>query len=45
MDHTAVTMCMDNNIDLLVFNMNEMSNIKRAVYGEKIGTVVSKEAK
>ena len=45
MDHTAVTMCMDNNIDLLVFNMNDMSNIKRAVYGEKIGTVVSKEAK
>ena len=45
MDHTAVTMCMDNNIDLLVFNMNEMSNIKRAVYGDKIGTVVSKEAK
>ena len=45
MDHTAVTMCMDNNIDLLVFNMNEMSNIKRAVLGEKIGTVVSKEAK
>lgn len=45
MDHTATTMCMDNNIDLLVFNMNDMSNIKRAVYGEKIGTVVSKEVK
>ena len=37
--------CKNNNIDLLVFNMNEMSNIKRAVLGEKIGTVVSKEAK
>ena len=45
MDHTAITMCMDNNVDLLVFNMNDMSNIKRAVYGEKIGTVVSKEVK
>ena len=45
MDHTATTMCMDNNVDLLVFNMNDMSNIKRAVYGEKIGTVVSKEVK
>ena len=45
MDHTAITMCMDNNVDLLVFNMNDMSNIKRVVYGEKIGTVVSKEAK
>ena len=45
MDHTATTMCMDNNIDLLVFNMNDMSNIKRAVNGEKIGTVVSKEVK
>ena len=45
MDHTATTMCMDNDVDLLVFNMNDMSNIKRAVHGEKIGTVVSKEVK
>lgn len=43
MDTTATSMCMDNDIDLVVFNMNEPSNIKRAVLGEPIGTVVKKE--
>jgi len=43
MDTTAISMCMDNDVDLIVFNMNDMSNIKRAVNGELIGTVVSKE--
>jgi uridylate kinase len=33
---------MDNNIDLMVFNMNEEGNIKKAVAGEKIGTIVTK---
>ncbi|MDD6468077.1 MAG: UMP kinase [Erysipelotrichaceae bacterium] len=45
MDTTAISMCMDNNIDLIVFNMNDMKNIKRVVHGEKIGTVVNKEEK
>ena len=44
MDTTATSMCMDNNIDLIVFNMNEQGNIKKAILGEKIGTVVKKES-
>ena len=40
MDTTASTMSMDNNIPLVVFNMNEMGNIKRVVLGENIGTTV-----
>ena len=40
MDSTATSLCMDNNIELLVFNMNESGNIKKAVAGEKIGTIV-----
>ena len=32
---------MDNDIDLVVFNMNEPGNIKRVVFGENIGTTVS----
>ena len=43
MDHTATTMCMDNNIDLVVFNMNEPGNILKAVKQEVDGTKVSKE--
>ncbi|MTB64855.1 UMP kinase [Streptococcus sp. zg-86] len=47
MDATASTLSMDNDIDLVVFNMNESGNIKRVVFGEQIGTTVSnnKEAK
>lgn len=40
MDTTATSMCMDNHIDLIVFNMNQEGNIKRAVMGESIGTIV-----
>ena len=43
MDTTATSMCMDNDIDLVVFNMNQEGNIKRAVLGETIGTTISKE--
>ncbi len=43
MDTTATSMCMDNDIDLVVFNMNEEGNIKKAILEEKIGTVVKKE--
>jgi len=42
MDSTASTLCMDNNISLVVFSLMEDGNIKRAVLGEPIGTVVSK---
>ena len=41
MDATASTLSMDNDIDLVVFNMNEAGNIKRVVFGEVIGTTVS----
>lgn len=41
MDATASTLSMDNDIDLVVFNMNEAGNIKRVVLGEAIGTTVS----
>ena len=41
MDSTAASLCMDNDIDLMVFSMNESGNIKKAVAGEKIGTIVS----
>ncbi len=35
MDSTASTLSMDNDIDLVVFNMNQPGNIKRVVFGEK----------
>ena len=40
MDSTAASLCKDNHIDLIVFNMNKEGNIKRAILGEKIGTIV-----
>ncbi len=40
MDSTASSLCMDNNIPLIVFSIMEDGNIKRAVMGEKIGTIV-----
>ena len=44
MDATASTLSMDNDIDLVVFNMNEAGNIKRVVFGESIGTTVPNKA-
>lgn len=41
MDATAISMCMDNDIDLVVFNMNEKGNIIKAVMGDVEGTVIS----
>jgi uridylate kinase len=41
MDSTAISLCMDNEIDILVFNMFEKGNIQKAVLGEKIGTIVT----
>ncbi|HIW57245.1 MAG TPA: UMP kinase [Firmicutes bacterium] len=43
MDTTAATLCMDNNIPLLVFGLDDPENIKRVLCGKKIGTVVSNE--
>jgi uridylate kinase len=41
MDATAVTLCMDNNLPIIVFNLKEKGNIKRILQGEKVGTLVS----
>jgi uridylate kinase len=41
MDATAISLCMDNNLPIVVFNLTKIGNIKRVVMGEKIGTVVS----
>ncbi len=40
MDSTAISMCMDNSLPIHVFNLMQEGNIKRAVLGEKIGTLV-----
>lgn len=44
MDATASSLCMDNNIPLIVFSITEAGNIRRAVMGEKIGTIVKGSA-
>src|SRR5215472_9030574 len=41
MDSTAITLCKDNNLPIIVFNLNGRGNIKRVVSGEKIGSLVS----
>jgi len=43
MDSTATSLCMDNSIPIIVFNLNEEGNIQKAVMGEKIGTLVGGE--
>ena len=43
MDTTATTLCMDNNIPILVFGISEEGNIKKVMEGHKIGTIVSKK--
>lgn len=40
MDATAISLCMENGMPIVVFNLGYSGNIKRAVLGEKIGTVV-----
>ena len=40
MDSTAFSLCMDNKIPIVIFNMNEPDNIRDAVLGRKIGTLV-----
>lgn len=40
MDATATSLCMDNNLPIIVFNLIKEGNIKKVIMGEKIGTVV-----
>jgi uridylate kinase len=41
MDLTAISLCKDNNLPIIVFNLNRPGNIRRVVTGEKIGSLVS----
>lgn len=41
MDSTAISMCMDHNLPIVVFNLKQEGNIKKVVLGEPIGTMVS----
>jgi len=41
MDSTAISLCKDNNLPIIVFNLNQHGNIRRVVLGEKIGSRVS----
>ncbi len=41
MDSTAITFCMDNKLPIIVFDLLAHGNIRRALTGERIGTVVS----
>ncbi len=41
MDSTAITLCMDNNLPLIVFNLKQRGNLKRIMQGETIGTYVT----
>ncbi|KPL18260.1 MAG: uridylate kinase [candidate division Zixibacteria bacterium SM23_81] len=43
MDTTAVVLCMENKVPIIVFNMTEGGNLKRVLLGEKVGTLVKEE--
>jgi uridylate kinase len=40
MDSTAISLCMDNKMPIIVFNMNEPGNLQRVVRGDKVGSIV-----
>jgi uridylate kinase len=40
MDATAISMCMDNGLPIIVFDLLQKGNIKKAIFGEDIGTIV-----
>jgi uridylate kinase len=41
MDATAISLCMDNRLPIIVFNLREPGNVKRVVLGEPIGSLVT----
>lgn len=45
MDATAISLCMDNHLPIVVFNIMAKGNIRRVVCGERLGTLVSMESK
>ncbi len=44
MDATAITLCMDNDLPIIVFNLTSRGNVRKILEGEPIGTIVSKNA-
>ncbi len=40
MDATAISLCMDNNLPIIVFDVTIAGNVKRVVFGEHLGTIV-----
>jgi len=40
MDTTAISMCMDNSLPIIVFNLNVPGNLQRVILGEKVGSLV-----
>jgi uridylate kinase len=42
MDTTAISLCMDNSLPIIVFNLNVPGNLKRVVVGEKVGSLVAR---
>lgn len=40
MDLTAISLCMDNNIPIRIFNLSSLENLKKALMGEEIGTII-----
>jgi uridylate kinase len=44
MDTTAISLCMDNKLPIVVFDLMQVGNIKRIVLGEPVGSIVSSSA-
>ena len=40
MDSTALSLCMDNKLPIIVFDLNKYGNIKKVVLGKKVGTII-----
>jgi uridylate kinase len=45
MDTTALSLCMDNRLQIHVFGLDDAANIERVARGEKIGTVITSDGK
>ncbi len=43
MDATAISLCMDNDLPIVVYNLREAGNLRRVIMGEKVGTTVTAE--
>jgi uridylate kinase len=43
MDATAIALCRENNLPIVIFNLNERGNIRRVALGERVGSLVSQK--